>query len=100
MTPLEQPFERPEFDSLDLTIDTETADQYIGDVIKGLSTSTTDGAIKYRTTDGMLVAIVGQPETEREEVKATLGFRTAPAVEAATRKASKIQEALQPHAVT
>jgi hypothetical protein len=98
MTPLEEPLERPEFESLDLDIDTEEANRSIEEAIKGLSTSETDEGVKYRTTDGMLVAIVGPRETGGGDPKARLAYRTAPASEAATRKASKIRDALRPHA--
>lgn len=99
MTPLDELLERPEFDSVDLDVDIETARRQIEDAIKGLSASETEGRVKYRTTDGMLVAIVGSPEADSGEVKAKLAYRTAPAFEPATRKAAKISEALHPHVV-
>lgn len=99
MTPLEEALDRPEFESIDLDIDTEAAHRYIEEAIKGLSTSETEEGVKYRTTAGMLVAIVRSRHTGSGDVKAKLAYRTEPALESATRKASKIQDALQPHAI-
>lgn len=92
--------ERPEFESVDLDIDAEAAHEYIEDAMKGLSTSETDEGVKYRTIDGTLVAIVGPRHTGSGNVKAILAYRTEPALEAATRKAAKIRDALQSHAIT
>lgn len=91
--------DRPQFESIDLNVDAESADRHIEETIKGLSTAHTDEGVKYRTTDGMLVAIVGERHTGSGDAKATLAYRTEPASESATRKASKIRKALQPHAV-
>ena len=99
MTPPEEAVERPEFESIDLDVDADEAHRYIEDAIKGLSPSETDVGVKYRTRDGMLVAIVGPRPTGSGDVKATLAYRTAPASESATRKASKVLEALRPHAI-
>lgn len=99
MTPLEETLERPEFELLDLDVDTDEADQYIEEAIKGLSASKAGEGVKYRTTGGMLVAIVGPRHTGSGDVKAKLAYRTAPASESATRKASKIRDALEPHAI-
>lgn len=99
MTSLDHTRERPEFDAIDLEVDADTVHQHVEAEIKGLSTSTTDEGVKYRTTDGMLVAIVESRQPAGDEVGTTLRYRTGPAVESATRKASKIRDALQPHAV-
>lgn len=99
MTPVEEALERPEFESLDLAVDAEEADRSIEDAIKGLSTAETDEGVKYRTRDGMLVAIVHPRTTGSDDVNATLACRTEPASVSATRKAVKIREALQPHAI-
>lgn len=94
MTPLEQASERPEFRSIELGIDAGETDDHIEATIKGLATSETRDGVLYRTRDGMLVAIVRPREGE-----ATLAYRTGPPSESATRKASKLLEALRPYAV-
>lgn len=99
MTPLEDALERPEFESLDLDVDAGEARRHVEDAVKGLSRSETEEGVRYRTTDGTLVAIVGPRQTGSGDVRARLAYRTAPASESATRKASKIREALQPHVV-
>lgn len=99
MTSLGEEPVRPEFESVDLAIEVDEIHRHIEEAIKGLSTSETEEGVRYRTTDGMLVAIVGSRGTEPGDVKATLVYRTEPALESATRKASKILDALKPHTV-
>jgi hypothetical protein len=94
MTPLTHALERPEFGSVELGIDPEETDRRIEETIKGLSTSQTPEGVNYRTRDGMLVVIVGP--ADGDEAKARLAYRTEPASEPATRKASKILAALEP----
>ena len=94
MTPLEQALERPEFGSIELGIGAEETDDHIEETIKGLATSEAEEGVLYRTRDGMLVAIVSPSDDG-----ATLAYRTAPPSESATRKASKLLEALRPYAV-
>lgn len=95
MTPLTHALERPEFGSVDLDIDAEEADRRIEETIKGLSSSQTPEGVNYRTKDGMLVVIVGSPKGAGAEAR--LAYRTEPASEPATRKASKILAALEPY---
>jgi hypothetical protein len=99
MTSLEDALERPAFESLDLDVDAEAARRYVEAAISGLATSETDEGVRYRTTDGRLVAIVAPRPTGSDEVKAKLAYRTEPASEAATRKGAKIREALQPYVI-
>lgn len=94
MSPLEQAVERPEFQSIELGIDAEETEDHIEATIKGLAASETEEGVLYRTRDGMLVAVV-----RPREGGATLACRTAPPSESATRKASKLLEALRPYAV-
>jgi hypothetical protein len=82
---------RPEFESVDLTIDTETTETRIEETVKGLAAAEADGVVNYRTRGGTLVAVVGAP-TEREGT--TFAYRTAPAADPATRKASRLREAV------
>ena len=96
---LENALARPEFESVDLGIDPDETHRYIEQAVKGLSTADAGEVVKYRTTDGMLVAIVGARSTDGDGPDATLVYRTAPAVETATRKATKVLDALQPHGV-
>jgi hypothetical protein len=99
MTPLDDTRERPEFESLALGIDAEEAHEHIEDAIKGLSTADTEEGVKYRTMDGMLVAIVGPQQTDSANGQTTVAYRTEPASESATRKAAKIRDALHSHAI-
>jgi hypothetical protein len=99
MTTLENALARPEFESVDLRIDPDETHRYIEQAVKGLSTADADDVVKYRTTDGMLVAIVGARPAGSETANATLAYRTEPAVESATRKAAKIRDALEAHVV-
>jgi hypothetical protein len=99
MTPLENTLQRPEFESLDLSIDADAAQTRIEDAIKGLSTATTEAGTKYRTTGGTLVAIVGPQPPDGGDAQSTVAYRTEPASDAATRKAAKIRDTLQPHAI-
>lgn len=99
MTPLEETLSRPEFDTVDLDVDAEEVDRTIADTIKGLATAEADHGTKYRTSDGMLVAVVGPRPSGSGDTEATLAYRTEPASEPATRKATKIFEALEAHAI-
>ena len=100
MAQSEEASNRPEFESVDLDVDAAETHRYIEETIKGLATSDTDEGVKYRTRGGMLVAIVEAPPEEGGEVQSKLAYRTKPASESATRKASKIVEALGTHTVS
>ncbi|MFB6165345.1 MAG: hypothetical protein ABEJ31_09330 [Haloarculaceae archaeon] len=96
---LEDVRSRPEFETVTLEIDPEEAHQRLSDAVKGLKVAETGSGRKYRTTDGMLVAIVAPPEDEDgDEAGATLAYRTEPAVELATRKAANVRAALESEA--
>jgi hypothetical protein len=99
MTPPEHASERPEFESIDLDVDADEAHRYIEEAIKGLPTSESEEGVRYRTRGGMLVAIVAPRSTDSGDANATLAYRTEPASEPATRKASTILDALRPHAI-
>ena len=96
MSPPDGPLTRPEFESVDLTVDTGAARRHVEDAVAGLVASEADEVVNYRTLDGTLVAVVGTP-SEREG--STIAYRTAPASNPATRKASRLREALDPHVV-
>lgn len=98
MSPVDEALARPEFELVDLTVDVDEAHRTIEETVKGLSTAETEAGVKYRTRDGMLVAIVGSRPSDDGEGTARLAYRAAPASEPATRKASKILEALEPNA--
>jgi hypothetical protein len=99
MTSLESELTRPGFDTIDLDVDVDAATDHVENAVKGLSRLETDGGVKYRTTSGMVVAIVAPRPTGHGDVSATLAYRTEPASASATRKASKILEALSPHEI-
>ena len=90
---------RPEFETVDMDIDVDEAKAMIDDTIKGLTASETDAGTKYRTRDGMLVAIIGPRPTGSGDTKATLAYRTDPPMELASRKGRKLFEALHPHEI-
>jgi hypothetical protein len=98
MTPQQRSPTRPEFESLGLAIDEAETRQQVERAVRGLATSETDDGVRYRTLGGMLVAIV-RPQSGDDDAQSELAYRTAPASDPATRKASKIVDALMPHAV-
>jgi hypothetical protein len=97
MTPEEQALARPEFEVVDLDVDPDETRRRIEEAIKGLTTSETEAGVNYRTRGGTLVVVVG-PGSDGG-AGTSIAYRTAPPSEQATRKASKIAEALRPHAV-
>jgi hypothetical protein len=90
---------RPEFEVVDLDIDAEATDSRIAETVQGLATSETDDGTKYRTMDGTLIAVVAPRPSGSGETKAQFAYRTDPASSTATRKAAKLMDALEPHAI-
>jgi hypothetical protein len=91
--------DRPEFATVDLDIDVEEAQRHIGEAMKGLTAAESPEGTRYRTNDGMLVAVLGKRGSGSGQMKARLAYRTAPPSEPATRKAGKIHDALREHAI-
>lgn len=89
--------ERPEFTTEHLAIDAERATEFVCDELKGLTATDTDEGVKFRTTDGMLVAILAD---SREAETVEFHYRTAPASETATLKAKRVWRALKPYAAS
>jgi hypothetical protein len=99
MTTLETLQERPEFETVALSIETDEVRDRVHGTLKGLNaTETTDG-IKFRTTGGMLIAVVGDRSGTDDEAESELAYRAAPAAQTATRKGRKVFEALEPYTV-
>jgi hypothetical protein len=96
MSPSRGELARPEFESVDLGVDTGEARSHVEDAVKSLAASEADDVVNYRTVDGVLVAVVGR---SGHRDGATLAYRTAPAAMPATRKASRLREALDPYVV-
>jgi hypothetical protein len=98
MTISERELTRPEFESVDLAVELGEARDRIDDAMAGLAASEveTEAVVNYRTLDGTLVAVVGTPGAREGS---TLAYRTAPASDPATRKASRLREAIDPHLV-
>jgi hypothetical protein len=94
MASSDERLQRPEFESVDLATDVAETRRHVETAIKGLAVSETDEAVNYRTRAGTLVAVLG-PTGDG----ATLAYRTAPASDPATRKASRLVAALDPHVV-
>lgn len=99
MSQLEELQARPEFETVDLDIDVDEAHRHVTEAMRGLNASESEEGTKFRTSDGMLVAIVGSDSRERGDDKTRLVYRTAPPSEPATRKARKVLEALEPYTV-
>jgi len=87
--------EHPEFTTVGLRLDVETAEEMICETLTGVTATETDEGIKFRTTDGMLIAIL--TGTHYEEPAVEIHYRTAPASETATLKASRLRRALGPY---
>lgn len=99
MTSLQKIRERPEFESVELDVSVDEANRHIEDVVAGLTTAESPEGVKFRTRGGTLVAIVGQRFSGSGDVKAELAYRTNPASELATRKATRIYETLEPYSL-
>ena len=82
-----------EFTTERLRLNVETATEIIRETLKGISATETDEGIKFRTMDGMLIAIL--TGTHYEDPAVELHYRTAPASETATLKARKLWRALE-----
>jgi len=87
--------EHPEFTSARLRLDVETAEELICETLSSISATETDEGIKFRTSDGMLIAIL--TGTHYEDPAVELHYRTAPASETATLKARRLMRALGPY---
>ena len=85
---------RPEFTSERLTVDPETATDLVCDAVAGVTATETTQGTKFRTQDGMLIAVVTETDDGSE-----LQYRTAPASEPATLKARRLWRAMQPYSV-
>jgi hypothetical protein len=99
MTTLEETLSRPEFETVDLDVGVDEIDRTIREAIKGLAVAEAEHGRRYRTTGGMLVAVVAPRPSGSGDTMATLAYRTAPASESATRKARKVSEAVRDHAI-
>jgi hypothetical protein len=86
--------DRPEFDRVLLTADVDSAVTLATERVKGLATTETDEGVKFRTTDGTLVAIVDATTDGPAAAQSTLSYRTGPASSDATRKARRLWAAL------
>lgn len=91
--------ERDEFTTVELILGEARAAEIVHSTLKGLTSTPTEGGLKFRTSEGMLVALLRECEQPSPGVQSLLEYRTAPASEAATRKARKIRTALEPYAI-
>ncbi|GAA0241571.1 hypothetical protein ACFFQF_29925 [Haladaptatus pallidirubidus] len=90
---------RPEFDTVQLTIEPKEAQELIEQSLKGLQSSVTEDGILLRSSDGMLVAILHDGSPTDEQRRTELAYRVAPPSELATRRGKKIFETLESHRV-
>lgn len=88
--------DHPEFTTEQLALDAETAIEHVHEELKGVTATETDEGIKFRTTDGSLLAIL--TGTHYEEPAVELHYRTAPPSDTATLKAARLWRALEPYA--
>jgi len=86
----------PEFTVEPLHVDVETATQVVRDALPGVGATATAEGVKFRTTDGTLIAILTGDRPDEPGVE--LHYRVAPASDTATRKARKLRQALEPYA--
>ncbi|WP_266080688.1 hypothetical protein [Haladaptatus caseinilyticus] len=89
--------DRPEFDTVQLTIEPAEAQELVDQSLKGLRSSVTEDGIFLRSSDGMLVAILRDDSRNDEQHRTELAYRVAPPSELATRKGKKIFESLESH---
>lgn len=82
----------PEFERLLLSISVEETLETIHDTITGLHAASTESGATIRTTDGRLVAIVQEGDSDTAETR--FHYRVAPRSESMTRKAGKLKGAL------
>jgi hypothetical protein len=98
MTTLETLQERPEFETVALSIDVDEVRDRVHGTLKGLNATETADGIKFRTTGGTLIAVVGE-RSGNGEAESELAYRAAPAAQTATRKGRKVYETLEPYTV-
>jgi hypothetical protein len=89
--------DRPEFDTVQLTIGPEEAQELVRETLKGLRSSVTEDEILLRSSAGMLVAIFRVNSPSDEQQRTELAYRVAPPSELATRKGKKVFESLESH---
>lgn len=95
MVPKER-VEHPEFTSERLALDADRARELVGETLGNVTATDTDEGVRFRTTDGTLIAIL--TGTHYEEPAVELHYRTAPASETATLKARRLWRAMEPYA--
>lgn len=88
--------ENPAFTTERLSLDVDSATDVILRTLKGVSATETDEGIKFRTSDGMLVAFL--TGTHYEDPVVELHYRTMPASDTATLKARRLWKALEQYA--
>ncbi|MFB6136542.1 MAG: hypothetical protein ABEJ04_07255 [Halobacteriaceae archaeon] len=93
--PSRDPGERPEFETKRLHIDAARAREVVGDTLSGVTATETAEGVKFRTTDGSLIAVL----TDAEDGGVEVHYRTAPASSAGTRKGRRLWRALEPYSV-
>jgi hypothetical protein len=89
--------DRPEFDTVQLTIEPKEAQELIEQSLKGLRSSVTEDGILLRSSDGMLVAILRDDSPSDEQHRTELAYRVAPPSELATRRGKKVFESVESH---
>lgn len=90
---------RAEFTTIDLTIDLDQAEDIIRSTIEGLTACSTEEGRKFRSPDGMLVALIKEGDPTIDALASRVVYRTAPASDLSTLKATKIYRALRPYQV-
>ncbi|ODR83390.1 hypothetical protein BG842_09735 [Haladaptatus sp. W1] len=89
--------DRPEFDTVQLTIEPTEAQELIEQSLKGLQSSVAEDGILLRSSDGMLVATLRDNSPSDEQQRTELAYRVAPLSELATRKGKKVFKSLESH---
>lgn len=89
--------ENPSFATERLSLDVAAVTDVIHRTLRGISTTETPDGVKFRTSDGMLIAYLSGTDDEASPVE--LHYRTAPASDTATLKARRLRRALEQYAV-
>lgn len=94
------PARHPGFATERLALDPETVVERIHETLGDVTATRTDEGMKFRTSDGTLVALLtaveeSDEESDEDEPKVLFQYRTEPASESGTLKARRLWRALE-----
>lgn len=88
---------RPAFAAVDVTLPVEETMRLVQAFLKGLHATETREGMRFRTDDGMLVAVVRERALDRGVPGTRVEYRTGPPSLLATRKGEKVRETVLPY---